>query len=299
MKTKKWQERFGRAKSLAQIIDLVRQRPLSHRRYQIYTRIEILESILKNQKLWLRRSNSKELNDWREGSKFGTAETHKNFFLACFSHGCAEQASMWKMYGDPNEERVRITFSGGSIRAWQKSLHKREVFALQVKDGKVTEKEIRLKEADIRDVVYMAVNQTETGREKKGSSVFCDEAFGFVRETGRDDDLKIESATGWVKDYEWRCENETRVGVLVAEKVSDEQIAIPIPPEVLESMEVTLSPWIKRHQRKGMEGKIKAAYRNAGWNPDKEGFIRESALTNALTSWKSKEKAIRRDAKGE
>lgn len=204
---------------------------------------------------------------------------------------------MWKMYGDPDKNRVRITFSGGSIRDWQKSLHKRGVFASQVKDGKVTEKEIRLKEADIRDVVYMAVNQTETGREKKGSSVFCDEAFGFVRETGRDDDLKIESATGWVKDYEWRCENETRVGVLVAEEVADEQIAIPIPPEVLEYMEVTLSPWIKRRQRKGMEGRIKTAYLNAGLNPEKEGFIRESTLMNALTSWKTKGK--RQDAKGE
>jgi len=272
------QRAFGRCKRLEEFVDFVRKAKFHHSGYQYYTTIDVAKSILTHGRLWLRVATSPHLNDLREGVRYGDRSTLNRTYIGCLSYGVAEQASFWGLYGKRRQKAVRILFDGAMIDAWRTEMRKRKrhfVYGVEDMDGR---NPILAETMDIRDLIYMAMNEqdADVSKKPKGHSVMCHESFGFVRRDMLD--KSCSRISGWVKDYEWRCENETRIGVVLDKNLGD-QIAIKIPKYVLEKMSIKLSPWLTPG-KKAMVIKRLRSHISAELNATLR--VDESSLTGAL-----------------
>lgn len=272
------QKAFGRCKRIEEFVDFVRKAKFHHTGYQYYTTVEVVQNILTHGLLWLRVATSPHLNDLREGVRYGDRSILDRTYIGCFSYGVAEQASFWGLYGKSSQEAVRILCDGATIDAWRTEMRKRKrhfVYDVEDREGR---NPILAETMDIRDLIYMAMNEqdADVSKKPKGHSVMCQESFGFVRRDMLD--KSCSRISGWVKDYEWRCENETRIGVVLHRNLGD-QIAIKIPKYVLEKMSFKLSPWLKADKKAATIQRLRSCIST---HLNKELKIEDSSLTGAL-----------------
>lgn len=252
-------KQFGEIRSLRKLVELVHGYDLMHKAYQYYTTVTTLEKILDNQMIRLSRCSSARLNDTRERNKYGVDSVLDRTYIFCMSYGYAEQASMWSMYGDQSAESVRIVLNGSSIAQWRnefRNLKKKSYTA----NGKGASKRL-IEKVDINDLIYASVrtdDQDDSMRPSNGRSVFCNDMYGYITDVR--DGMRAKDISGWVKDYEWRCENETRMCVRLAKKYAGEYVYLKLPPYVIKSMEFTMSPWLPKAYEESFCARLKEVW---------------------------------------
>jgi hypothetical protein len=61
-----------------------------------------------------------------------------------------------------------------------------------------------------------------------------------------EDQIKKAYCTGWMKDYEWRHERESRICLRVKKAGGPKGLWCEVTPELIESMKFTFSPWLPK-----------------------------------------------------
>ena len=277
MTYKEQKESFKKAKTTKGAFRAAWCNAPAHKSYQHYTSLDTVLKIIMSERLILSRGDSAKLNDLREGKKFGgDPERMKRSYIACFGHGAGESVAMWGLYGKSNSLAVRITIPGAAMAEWIRNIR-------FVADNKpVTAK------ADFRDVVYAAFTDKtytdewdirRTNALRWEDSVFCCKSADCFRR-----ELQNKKYGGWVKDYEWHYERETRLYALLPKEIGNEPLFAVVPKEAIAAMRFTFSPWADGTMAKVVEKSIKAALEAIGIPTAKPKFqrFRRSVLQGAL-----------------
>ena len=251
---------FATAKSFEDVRRIVWPSPFDyHPYYQHYTTLDSLLTKILKREWWLTRSDNVRLNDRQEAKKFGDMRRLKRTYQASFSKGTAESAAMWGLYTNDNPLAVRILIPGNKIENWMSHVE----LCGKDKCGGVC-----LRLADFRDVLYAAVpfigQEVDSLDKTRGMSVSWEGmTCNFDHNEGEKkallSALRDEELTGWMKDYEWHHEREARLCVLIDKASSRKAIPIKVPLEVISSMSITCSPWLRSDHEAEVKNIIKTA----------------------------------------
>lgn len=294
----KQKECFVKSEGLEEAFLMVDRGIDSHGRFVHYTKLSRVVQILESGRWWLTRADSDSLNDVQEARKYGNAELLGRMYQASFSYGSAENAAMWGLYCPGDPFGVMISINGKAMREWFAEIRAKNCDArleypgTKTKLGKhhdLTKQEIDC--ADARDVIYAATKFPESSyREKNRRDILC--WYGAITEKikGLAQEIKSDKFTGWIKDYEWRQENESRIAVCVkgiAGKLPN-NLSIKIHDSVLESMRFTLSPWLKDEYYDETYNVVRALTLKHHKDKTPGKLVSRSVITGALESWRNR-----------
>lgn len=297
---------FQRSQSLLDCIRAAGNGSMFHAQYQHYTTFARALQIFKHRRLWLTRGDSECLNDQLEWQKYGPSKkVWKNIFQASFSYGTAEHAFMWHVYSKPrNLWAVRISFRREDMEKWRTEIQglgeKNEtVYAITPKRPDNPDKcgqFFSVLEADMQDILYLAVatpenregaQTTGTTRKRKRKNAVrwhgCTNHFLSLIA-----DIQDNRLAGWIKDYEWREENETRIRIKVNGSTRNvKYISIPIPDYVLANAKLMFGPWTTDKEAEQLKMQFRCALScDIPEMKIGEAFFQRSVLTGALDNWK-------------
>jgi len=256
---------------------------LCHCWYQHYMSLTNLKKMVdkRNGMIWLSRLDSKALNDWNEGMKYGSRAGCRRLYVWCMSYGGSENAAMWKMYCKPNARAVRIMINQAGVRLWAKCLARpSSIDAKWIVDGHESAACKSIKRAGIGDVLYASVKKSGLDSERYN-------ALSWNGAIKKKEDLQAwsrsDNVEGFLKDCEWSYENETRLFVHVhRENKNAERLAIRVPGGVFDHMSIVLSPWMDEMDAKRTAKRLQELFVANGY---KRPYIRQSFLKGALESW--------------
>lgn len=256
-------EQFKEANSFESARDVVWNTSVWHNMYQHYTTLSRLIPKMIERRWWLTRSSSVKLNDLQEVKKFGVRSVAKRTYQASFVHSSGESAAMWGLYALKDPYALRISISKRAMEAWMKEI------CFPAKDAKVCESKMnelwlgcdyvsnnsnenrKLKKSvefvQFHDLIYAAVENSERSSFdiRRTNVLFWNDAkFRGDKISDFKEQVQDPAMTGWIKDYEWRYENESRLCVRLSKAVEKDSIWIAIPPYVLADMRFTFSPWL-------------------------------------------------------
>ena len=296
--TLKQLERFAKSESLEDAFLMVNRGIDAHGRFVHYTKLSRVAQILESGRWWLTRADSDSLNDVQEARKYGNFELLGRMYQVSFSYGSAENTAMWGLYCPGDPFGVMISIDGKAMREWFAEIRDKKCDArLEYPETKARPgKHVNISKAEIdcsdaRDVIYAATKFADTSyREKDRSDILCWYGATTEKIEGLEQEIKGDKFTGWIKDYEWRQENESRIAVRVkgiAGKLPN-HLSIKIPDSVLKSMRFTLSPWLKDEYYDETHNVVRAL--TMKHHPDKipENLVSRSVITGALESWRNR-----------
>lgn len=299
LKVLKQKERFAKSESLEKAFFMANKGIDTHGRFVHYATLSRVVQKLKSRRWWLTRANSDRLNDVQEARKYGNAELLGRMYQVSFSYGSAENAAMWGLYCPGDPFGVMISLDGKAMKDWFAEIRNRKSdfrleYVRKTQNGKCVKLEKnQIDCADARDVIYVATDFTgATSRGKNRSDMLC----WFDAKTEKIENLAQEISkdefTGWIKDYEWRQENESRIAVRVkgvSGKLPD-NLSVNIPEAVLKSMRFTLSPWLKDEYYDEVASMIRALVDELHDGKPPKNIVSRSVITGALESWRDRYK---------
>lgn len=231
-----------------------------HRTYQHYTTLSSVVTKILERKWWLSRSDSDTLNDRQESAKFGDLELFERTYQASFVHGAAESAALWGLYQPSNPFAIRITLPGQAVQSWVKFLgEKKRIFGKSSKPHKVGG-------VCFKDIIYAAVDfrgrKWERGDIKRSNGLYWAEVNSKDVD-GLEGEIGKKEYTGWLKDYEWRHERESRLCVRTLKTSPEKAMWVPIDGALLSAMKFTFSPWLPCEYEKEVASILCLALRKA------------------------------------
>ena len=253
-----------------------------HRTYQHYTTLSSVVTKILERKWWLSRSDSDTLNDRQESAKFGDLELLGRTYQASFVHGAAESAALWGLYQPSNPFAIRVTLPGQAVQSWVKFFgEKNRIFGEHQKPHKV-------EEVGFKDIIYAAVDfrgrKWERGDIKRSNGLYWSEVNSKDVD-GLEDEIGQKEYTGWLKDYEWRHERESRLCVRTLKTCPEKAMWVPINDALLSTMKFTFSPWLPREYEKDVASILCSALRKAKIDKDisnDSDKFRRSVLQGAI-----------------
>lgn len=272
-----------------------------HKSFVHYTTLSRLVQIVTSGRWWLTRCNTDGLNDVQEAKKYGNPELLGRMYQASFAYGSAESAAMWGLYCPGNPFGIMISLGGNAMRDWFSEIrNKKSKFNLEYnkalgKHGRHLELNKRqIDIADARDVIYASTDFGHIVHRRRGSKHRSNSLFWFDMFTNEIEDLEQEinadRFSGWIKDYEWRQENESRIAVRVKNingKLPD-YLSINVTDSVFKSMHITLSPWLREEYYAEVENVVRALFMKMHDEKLPDGLVSRSGLTGALESWRER-----------
>ena len=275
---------FRSRKSAEEVLSLLEEGARLHREYQQYVSCENLVKMILNGKMFLRRGDSMELDDWRECRKFGLKTRWARTYIGCFGHETAENVAMWWMYGQGREDAVRLTFPKSTFLKWIdviRESEKVEPFLENEKErSSYPEPYTVIKPILLSDVAYASVRKP-IRKDRKGIRVISwDESILVLDNLNRF--IRNAVSTGRFKDYEWRFERETRLLLTVkSDGFCPDQIEIPFRVQDFKQFRVTAGPWMPERKFVEMKRRLEAIFRSKGMN-SRSFKIERSCLSGAL-----------------
>lgn len=294
-------ECFARSRTLEEAFFMADRGICAHRRFLHYTTLSRVAQIVASGRWWLTRSDYDHLNDVQEARKFGNSEILGRMYQASFEYGSAESAAMWGLYCPGNPLGVMISLDGKVMNEWFTEVRRKkskvclEYDMTTAKHGRhveLTRGQIDM--ADARDVIYVSTDFKHGDYSCKGRKHRSNKLFWFGMSTDKIEDLEQEingdKFSGWIKDSEWRQENESRIAVRV-KNISGKlpaHLSLDIPEAVLKSMRFTLSPWLKEEFYGEAENVVRALFMKMHNEKLPECIVARSGLTGALESWRGR-----------
>ena len=261
-KEKTWydkaRENFLKVSSLSAAADIVWKKGRKmHEFYQHYTTLSsVVTKVLRGQ-WWLSRSDSDRINDRQESQKFGKRSVYYRTYQASFVHGTAESAALWGLYVPEDPFAVRVTIDGDAIRKWVEFLRNGQEISSK-------QSSCRIVEAEFRDIIYASVDFQDKDKTrmdiKRNNGLYWSEVNSKSGISTLEKDIKDERCTGWMKDYEWRHERESRLCVRIDKRREAMAMWVPVSTDLIKSMKFTFSPWLDKSCEFEAERIIRDAY---------------------------------------
>lgn len=240
----------------------------THKRFNHYTTSSILNLILNNKTLRLTRGNSEILNDWHERNRKGVEEEWNNTYIACFASDNyenyidenkvnydSENMAMWGLYGLLSNEAVRITLPCNKMKRLinisQDKLKNNEnfIFTEGIRNVENAVSNDKIKSITLTDVFYVkGTNKDIIPPEQKHIQTVLKFNTNNLHNYFMKKDF-----TGFVKNYAWNYEKETRIIVKLNKPIDKEFLYIELPDEVIKSFQITLGPNYPRNKTDGKD----------------------------------------------
>jgi len=172
------------------------------------------------------------MNDLAEPKKCDRARWRRTY-VASFGFGKLENVAMWVVYGDPLCDAVRMGFGTEDVVAAVDAVRDDGALVSEVKgDGTYPSLRLDKVSVDIHDIVYATGKSLSWDENRLRGDVCAD-----VEEAMRDPEM-----LGYVKDFAWRYERETRIVVtLPPGSPMPSRIAIPFQ-RAIEHADIVLGP---------------------------------------------------------
>lgn len=244
---KKWKwSQFGELCNCQDLEDYLTGREYTHGQYFHYTKLDIVDSILKNKKFWL--SNVDGFNDTLDIKQFG--QDPVPCFSLCFSTGIHENLPLWYLYSGLDGRGARICFTKTGI----KKLVKNGRYSLRLfgpnedQDGKeiMSLEDGKTMKLSFRDVIYF-----QSGDSKGKCALKYNTMTNYKIETEEFENYSQKNR-GFQKGLIWYYEKETRLLVELlgdAKKVWEEKskentirVILSFDETLLKHIRVTLAP---------------------------------------------------------
>jgi len=236
-----------------------------HDFYQHYTTLSSVLTKVGERQWWLTRSDSDTLNDRQESLKFGDRDIAARIYQASFVHGAAESAALWGLYTPSDPFAIRITIPGKEMERWIGEL---EGGFLSNGRRKTKSREFAIRQARFRDIIYAAVAFRDQRMTRwdvaRNNGLYWSEVNSQSDIPKLEDEIKDPQYTGWLKDYEWRHERESRLCVQVEKALSPMALCVAVPPWLIKSMKFTFSPWLPREYEQEVEKSIRSVLKVQG-----------------------------------
>lgn len=288
-------EDFSEALSLAQAMEIVWSRSTDESEtdqrgmFQHYTTLNrVLEKII-TRRWWLTRCDSKKLNDLKEAEKYGRSRkelVHRTYIM-CFGNGSGENVAMWGLYTNNDPFAMRISLPRKTVNKWMGELASSVSPDVQDTKGGIIE-HLKLELPKFHDLIYVAVQDKEIVDEfdiRRTNTISWESAkCKLDKKYDLESEIKREEYAGWLKDYEWHHERESRLCIRLKKKIKDDAISIAIPEYVIDDMRFTFSPWLVDEAIRGfIQSTILAALKSSGVKLSSHfQRFRRSVLTGAL-----------------
>ena len=286
----KRQDQFGDASSLDEATKIVWRRPTDGPgMYQHYTTLDrVLDKII-TKRWYLTRCDSKKLNDLREAEKYGRSrkELMRRTYIMCFGNGFGENVAMWGLYARDDSLAIRISIPRKTIKKWMSSLLHGEDPDVRDQHGRKIARS-RLVSAVFHEMVYVAVQNKEIRDDfdiRRANTISWEGArCNFGDGDYLENEVQKEKYAGWLKDYEWHHERESRLCVRMKKAISGKAVSIAIPDYVIADMRFTFSPWLEHDETlNAIKTAVEAALKSTSVKVDKRmQRFRRSVLQGAL-----------------
>lgn len=221
--------------NIGKLIEFLEAKGTNHNNYYHYTSWDSFKKIYTNQSFLLTRGNSLSINDQHEALMKGSWEMWNKTYIGSFAFGSSENMAMWGLYGLPWEDAVRISIPKEEMLYWIKNLSSVSLWDNGAKAQIIPAK------ISLTDIIYIGGN--------KGDK--------HLKLTHKDKNLTISQTnhfnkldenpimTGYIKNYAWHYENETRIRVELPRDTGFEKILLNIPTETVEAMQITTGPYFR------------------------------------------------------
>lgn len=285
---------FTKVSTLSAALKIANEATFLHRRFQHYTSVPSLVSMILGESMWLTRGDSISLDDSQESKKFGSRQEWGRTYIGCFSHFGGESAAMWRLYCKPNAFAIRVSASCERFIDWINELQKIESFEVaKMNRGYKGNQVSRVDRESVcfQDLVYLSVKGDQP-REKTRAN----QMYWFGERSEIDKNLSAERrdpvVTGFVKDSEWGFESESRLLIKIKNNGSQScskvhKIKVPLGTELIRDMSFTFSPWANDDDRIEIKKAIECALAHIGIRHNGGKFYK-STLTGALQKWAKK-----------
>ncbi len=260
--------------------------------YQHYCHLDRILEKIAQRRWYLTKCSSPELNDLRERCKFaGSTDVLNRTYMMSFGHCRAENVAMWGLYGKSDPLALRVTIPGSVLENWMRRIEvkiasgrnaEQAIKAMDVKGENGQRLPARcIRSSVFRDVLYASVDGEEECRthgRKRPNKVTWGRVFYKLQE---DESVLDGQYAGFMKDYEWWHEMESRLCVSLKRERAENCISIDIPQEVIAAMRFTFSPWLKPSCEAYVRQVLESALTEAGVKLNKSKF-NHSVLQGAL-----------------
>lgn len=267
------QDMFSGAKSLCAAIDVAWKSDFSlSPMYQHYTTLPKLLHKIISRRWYLSRADSPWMNDTHEMTKAfpGCRKARKRTYIMCLSQCTSESVAMWRTYNATEDPfAVRVSMPRGKVHEWMKSVKERGIRV----DGKKALGNSSVEWVNFHDVLYGALKSEDESDEydiKRRNVVRWGDAVYGLKEGKENEkrdnfaDVDIPGCEAWVKDYEWHHERESRLCIRLKKENKAKSLSIEIPPEILQAMRITFSPWLmEKRLEDGLKNVIEAALKSS------------------------------------
>lgn len=196
--------KFREITDVVGLSDYMKGREFGHQDYCHYTTLNVIDSMLRNNALWL--SCVDGFNDKIDTKQFDE-ESLKKYYSICFATGKTENLSLWYIYSgvEGRGGRIRLTKSG--IRKLQE-LSTFSLWEFDNKNNKIVNCVKNLEKNDFqlkfKDIIYYA----DQGRDKVDLKYNTMTNYNIKRE---DFDAYKKENVGFYKGTIWYYEKETRL----------------------------------------------------------------------------------------
>ncbi len=190
-------------------------REYEHSKYIHYTKLEVIDSILKSCEFWV--SDVRELNDRKDREQFdGTA-----YFTLCFSTGVNENLPLWYLYSGIDGKGGSIIFTKAKIKKliqegkyelWEFENNNKLRKVCDIKNGENAE-------ISFVDVLY-ANKDIETKQRKPQNVALKYNTMTNYNITNEEFEVFKKTHCGNIKGLIWYYEKETRLLVRLDDELS-------------------------------------------------------------------------------
>lgn len=285
MSLAKRREAFAGCESLEAAVEIIGKDGICHKNYTFYTSLDRIHSMLTGKVpcLWLTRIDAEKFDDLQESRKYGTKATVKQSktFIRCFSYGLRESAAMWGLYCPFTYKAIRVTISEAAMA----SLLDKGNSCLKMSKTGSLQKACRA-DKEFSDVIYASVKMSDEEVDRSNNLYWNGTFSKKIPSLCKDRCRAV--AAGRIKDVEWSFENESRLIVTTAKKQTGSHIVIALPPEFIDGISFTLSPWANDDEEQFVKDKIVDWLQKAGRkniSSKAKDVFKPSTLKGALRKW--------------
>lgn len=244
-----------------------------------YTTINAANAIISSGEFYV--GSPVNMNDVLEYSNFNSS-IWSNLFFTSFMETNDESIAMWSQYAQPWSKGVRLSIPVSKLKAWLKS-----IAVLYPADSETKKKtgSLEIKASKFIKSMHMVAYTNEDDVKKRGGS---EEIYVGEASTGALSCIYgYDSMCGYVKNVAWNYEREVRFRFDIDEslctgKNAVKGIIVPMPDEVLNSIEITKGPrldestddWktlLKTINKKGLKPPVESVF---------EGKLQKMACDN-------------------
>ncbi len=199
-----------------------------------YTKLSNVVSIINSKYWWL--NSPQGMNDGLEFQHISESQQNKAVFFASFVYNSSESIAMWSMYAQPWEDGVFIRIPVAVFKKWIRNITTIYTVLNPKSAFPIIEKSL----IPIKDlsIVRVAYTNSDSVQNKSDEIIKCGKAENYLIKRAP----YLPNLVGYIKDMAWEYEHEVRVLVATDKSIKCDNLAIELPDDLIDSMEIVAGP---------------------------------------------------------